>query len=145
MKPIKDILGDTKPKNIAKIEKAFVQGNCRQFMEVFMEEALKPTAMDFPKVKCLVTEHYFCCYSSFGGGLTNMMTVVPLDQIVNLYRSNIGNNGEYDYDNFHITIELRNGNRRHVASVPRNAKTFMTIFEEVLAYTRSRITVMEGL
>lgn len=145
MKPIKEILGDTKPKNVAKITKAFEQGNCSQYMASFMAEAIKPTAMDFPKVKCLVTDNYFCCYSLFGGGLSNQLTVVALDQIVNIYRSNIGNNGEYDYDNFHLTIELRNGNRLHVASVPRNAKTFMTIYEEVLACTRSRITVMEGV
>lgn len=144
MKPIKDILGDTKPKNVAKITKAFEKGDCIQYMEPFMAEATKPTAMDFPKVKCLVTDNFFCCYALFAAGLANLMTVVPLDQIVSLYRSNIGNNREFDYDNFHLDIELRDGSRLHVASVPRNAKTFMTIYEEVLAYTRSKLTVMEG-
>lgn len=144
MKPIKEILGDTKPKNVAKITKAFEKGDCSQYMVPFMTEAVKPTAMDFPKVKCLVTDSFFCCYALFGGGFGNIMTVVPLNQIVNLYRSNLGNNGEYDYDNFHLDVDLCDGRKLHVASVPRSAKTFMTIYEEVLACTRSRLTVMEG-
>ena len=144
MKPIKEILGDTKPKNVEKITKAFEQGDCSQYMAPFMAEATKTTAIDFPKVKCLVTDNYFCCYSLFGGGFSNLLRVVPLDQIVNLYRSNIDSEGKFDYDNFHLDIELRDGRKLLVTSVPRSAKTFMTIYEELLACTRSRITVMEG-
>lgn len=144
MKPIKEILGDTKPKNEAKIKKAFEKGDCSQYMTQFMAEATKTTAIDFPKVKCLVTDNFFCCYSLFGGGLSNLLKVIPLDQIVNIYRSNIDINGNFDYDDFHLDIELRDGGKLQVASVPRNAKTFMTIYEDVLACTRSRITVMEG-
>ena len=143
MKPIKDILSDTKPKNVKKVTKAFENGGCSQYMAQFLAEAAEDTAMDFPKVKCLVTDNYFCCYSLFASGFSNLMTVVPLNQIANLYRSNISN-GEYDYDFFHLDLELYDGSKLHVGSVPRNAKTFMTIFEEVITYTRSRINVVGG-
>lgn len=142
MKPMKDILGDTSPKNVAKITKACEKGNCSQYMAQFLAEAVKPTAMDFPKVKCLVTDNYFCCYSLFGG-ISKVLTIVPISQIVTLYRCNLSN-GTFDYDSFHLAIELCDGSRLHVGSVPRNAKTFMTIFEEVIACTRRRLTIMEG-
>ena len=76
---------------------------------------------------------------------TNLIWVryIAYDQIANLYRSNISN-GEYDYDFFHLDLDLHDGRKLHVGSVPRSAKTFMTIFEEVITYTRSRINVVGG-
>ncbi len=46
MKPIKEFLGDTKPKNVETIRKALEKGEGVEFMEEVLAEAIRPTAMD---------------------------------------------------------------------------------------------------
>lgn len=145
MKLVKEMLGDTKPKNVSKITKAFEQGACSQYMPSFMAEAVKSSAIDFPKVKCLVTDNFFCSYTYLGVAFSNSITVVPLDQIVNLYRSNINQNGEYDYDWFYLALELCDGRKLYAAPFQRNAKTYATLYEDVVTCVRGRINVMEGI
>lgn len=144
MKSVKEMISDTKPKNVKKITTAFEKGGCSQYMASFIVEAVKPSAIDFPKVKCLVTDNFFCSYTYLGVAFSNSITVVPLDQIVNLYRSNINQNGEYDYDWFYLAIELCDGRKLYTAPFQRNAKTFASLYEEVVVCARGRMKVMEG-
>lgn len=144
MKPIKTILGDTKPKNVEKIQKACEKGDSAHYASSFLAEATKDTAIDFPKTKCLVTENFFCSYSLFGVAFSNILTIIPINQITNLYRSNVGADGSYDYDNFHLDIELIDGQKRQVSTVVRNAKNYATIYADVISCVRSKISIMEG-
>lgn len=74
-----------------------------------------------------------------GSGLSNLMVVIPLDQIVNFYRTNINSDNKYDYDYFYLALELADGSKRITASMPRNAKTFMGIYSGLMACLRDRI------
>jgi len=141
MKPIKELLGDQSPKNMEKLQKAFNKGECEQYLTQVLAEAGKNTAMDFPKVKCLITDNYFVDYEWFLAGLTSVIRVYPLDQISNLYRTNIDWEGHYEYDKFHLALEMKDGTAKQVASVKRNAKTMDTIYADVLTCVRGRLTV----
>lgn len=141
MKPIKEILSDSKPKNIEKINKAFEKSGYIQYKDSFIAEALSSSAKDFPKDKCMVTDTYFCCYELFMNSVfANQITVIPLSEISNIYRSNITAANDFDYDNFHIQVELKDGSTIFATSAPRNAKTFSTLFGETIACVKSRIT-----
>lgn len=142
MKDIKVLLGDTKPKNQEKIRKASEKGECAQYVDQFLAEVAKLTAIDFPMAKCIVTDNYFCAYDLFTIAFSKTLTIIPLSNIVNLYRSNISVNGDYDYANFHLDVELKDGQKKHVATVIRNAKNFATVYEGVISCVRSRISIM---
>lgn len=145
MKGIQEILGDTKPKSVAKIDKAFAKGGCEQYKDAFMSEVLKPSARDFQNNKCIVTDNFICYYGLYAG-LGSMLRVIPLEKIVNLYRSNvtITDKGlEYSYDYFNLALELDNNERVFVAQTSKNAKT-MDAYNDIIAFIRGRISVMGG-
>lgn len=141
MKPIKERLSSTKPKNLKKITKAFENGGCSSYQEAFMQEVIKDTAVDFPAVGCIVTDTYFCCYSTFDYGVFNDMTVIPIEQIVNLYRTNIDQQNRYDFAGFYLAIERSNGSKIVTANVPRDKKNIMQIYDEVISCVRGKMPV----
>lgn len=138
MKSLHERLTVTKPKQEAKLAKAFENGGCLQYQAAFLNEVYRPTAVDFPALQCVVTESFFSCYNMLGSGFSNLMVVIPLDQIVNFYRTNINSENKYDYDYFYLALELADGSKRITASMPRNAKTFMEIYSGLIACLRDR-------
>lgn len=62
--------------------------------------------------------------------------------MANVYRCNIYSDGEYDYDRIHLAIEFKNGHKQLVSSVIRKAKTFTTVYAEVITFIRNRISIM---
>lgn len=143
MKSIFEVLGDTKPKSVEKLEKAFEKGECSQFKDEFMKEALIGTAKDFANVKCLVTDNYFCCYTGFIGAFGKSILVFPLSLIGNLYRSNINAEPKYDYDNFYLQLELTNGKRIVVSPLLRRSKNAFNAYDEIVKYVKSKKVLTE--
>lgn len=138
MKSIRERLNDTKPKNAAKIVKAFENGGCSCYQVSFINEVNSSTAVDFPNLKCIVTDNYFGCYDKLGVAFSNAMVVIPLNQIANLYRTNIDADNTYNYSFFHLAVELTNGSRKLMTDVSRNKKTFMGLYGDLIECVRNR-------
>lgn len=142
MKSIKDTFSDTKPKTVAKITKAFEKGNCVGYMDQFKGELMLPSAQDFPEIKCVVTDSFICSYNLFMSAFTNEITIIPINQVANLYRSNIDIENNYDYDTFHLTLELKDGWKRYIGNYARNLKNSMNVYDGILTCVRGRINIM---
>lgn len=145
MKSIQELLGDTKPKNVAKILKAFTKGGSEQYKDAFMAEVFNPTARDFQENKCIVTENFIGDYSLYAG-LGGMIRVIPLNKVVNLYRTNVTLSGgkiEYNFDAFNLAVELDDNDRMFIAQMTKTVKS-MDAYNDLIAYIRSRISSING-
>ena len=131
-KSIKDILLDDKPKIAKKIAKAL--GEPDQNPERYAQlERLKndlraDNFLEFPKVKMVVTPTLLA-YVDFS--LAHNLVMVEMDQIRNAYRKNIYN-GEYDFDNFYLGIELLDGQCYGIAPIIRNGDRNIDVYEPVI-------------
>lgn len=143
MKSIFEILGDTNPKSVEKLQKAFEKGECAGYKEEFLKEALSSSAKDFANIKCLVTDNYFCCYTNLVSAFSKSVMVFPLSYIANLYRSNINAEPKYDYTTFFLQLEITNGKRIVVAPVLRRSKNAMNAYDEIVKYVRSKKALEE--
>lgn len=144
MKSIQEILGDTKPKSIEKLNKAFESSGFGQYKDSFIAEALSAGAKDFPNIKCIVTDTYLCCYFGLVSAFGKSVFVVPLSGIKSVYRSNINNEPKYDYDNFYLGVEFNNGNRCSVATLLRHSKNVLHAYDDIIAYVNSKKALVEG-
>lgn len=142
MKPIKEVLGDTTPKTMESVRKALEKGASAQYADAFLAEATGSGAVDFPKDMCLVTSNYFCSYKWYWG-IGSTLFVIPIEQISCLYRSCMDSDDKYDFKQFYLNVELKNGNSRFMSTAPRNAKTMSTLFSDVISCVRGRMTNME--
>ena len=140
MKPFKQICADTNPKNLENIRKYMEQTNCVQYMDEFLAEARKGSAVEFPKSFCLVTENYFCSYCWYW---PRSIHVIPLTEITNLYRTCINACGGYDFQNFRLNVECKDGREVLTSTIPRRAKTVDTLYDDVITYVKKRIAELE--
>ena len=140
MKPFKQICADTKPKNLELFRKCMEKNDCVQYMDAFLSEAPKDSAIDFPKSYCLVTEHYFCSYRWYWA---KELRVIPLTEISNLYRTNLDAEGNYDFKDFRLNVECKDGKEFFMSSSPRSAKTVDTLYDDVITCVKKRIADLE--
>lgn len=134
------ILGDSSPKNVEKVTKGFEKGGCLQYKDAVTAEAAKSTAVDFPKLRCIITDNYYVDYSLFMCMLNNKMSIIPLNQIATLYRSNIIFSDSAHYDYFNLTLELKNGIRIPCNRISRNGNNCLTAYDEIIALVKTKIS-----
>ena len=139
MKGLKDLFLDESPKNIKKLEKLLAKdpGSAACF-ESAKAEAARDSAIEFPKLRMMVTDSYVC-FLRFGIG--GPLMIVPISNITNLYRTNVVNN-QYDYDNFTLAVETNEG-IRYMAVYPRGNNSF-DIFNEVIEAVKFRMSIIRG-
>lgn len=138
-KTIIDMLKDDSPKMAKKINKCLESKNCsvmtKTYFESFRQEAISSgTAVDFPKVKIIVTNSYICSYEMTFGFTVD---IVPLSIVENVYRSNIIN-GEYDYESFYLAIEMSEGRRTYFGRTLRVGKKNLDAFVDVINTIKSK-------
>lgn len=139
MKGIKDMFLDESPKNVKKLEKLLAKDpDSASHLEAAKAETNGSGAMEFPKIRMLVTDS-FVCY--FRIGIGGAIMIVPISEITNIYRTNIVR-GEYEYEQFTLAVETTKG-IRYMANFPRSGKSF-DIFNEVIALVRERMSVNGG-
>ena len=139
MKSIKEMLLDDSPKAAKKLEKLLAKDTeSASYLDAVKAEAGGSGAVEFPKLRMLVTDSFVCYLGlGIGGGLM----IVPISSIRNLYRTNIIRY-EYDYAYFTLAVETDSG-IKYLMRYPRNGKA-MDIFNEVIAAVKERMAVNGG-
>lgn len=119
------------------VNTALANGIGGTYLESFMSEAKSTSTINFPKLKAVITNNYYCYYGSF----KKAIFIVPIADIVNVYSSNMFLN-EYDYEQKGIVVETREGTKLYTAWVSRNYKK--NDYNEVLNILIKRCLLNEG-
>lgn len=118
-------------KQSKKIQKCLENGNSTMYYSAFCGEASTGNVTDFPLNKSAVSGSFFCDYSNLSTVGLNLVRIIPLNMIVNAYRSNMVNS-EYKYDYFYLAIELNSGETIYCCPGNRNTKISMDAFTELI-------------
>lgn len=119
------------------VNTALANGIGGTYLESFMSEAKSTSTINFPKLKAVITNNYYCYYGSF----KKAIFIVPIADIVNVYSSNMFLN-EYDYEQKGIVVETREGTKLYTAWVSRNYKK--NDYNEALNILIKRCLLNEG-
>lgn len=142
MKTIVDILKDTDQKTVDKVTKAFEKSGCTEYMSAFIAEATSATAMDFPKIHCMITNSFIGAYDT-SIRMSYHMFVYPLDQVVNIYRSNISVDGKYDFTGFYLYADMADGSKKMLTFNSRKGNKVDT-YDEIVGYFKNKKNVTGG-
>ena len=139
MKSIKELLLDESPKGQKKLEKMLAKTPvCASYLEAAKAEARSANALEFPKLRMLVTDS-FLCYHDIGIGAS--FVIYPISCIRNLYRTNIIGS-EYDYSYFALAIEFESSTG-YLMRYPRSGNG-LEIYNDVIAAVKARMAVNGG-
>ena len=130
-KSFQDIVCPSSEKNKEKVSKALANGNSAMFYQILCNEAAAGRFTDYSKYQVAVTDYFLCNYSNFSSIGFSYINIIPLRSIVNLYRTNIVN-GKYDYDFFHLALEMADGSKQYIGIYTRKAKDSMTAFSDII-------------
>ncbi len=142
MKSFLDILTDTNPKTAERVTKAFDKTGSSAYMAAFMEEATNGSEVDFPKAKCFITNNFICGYD-MTFKLNYQITVLPLNQVTNIYRGNINYEGKYDFTGFSLFADMTDGSRVSLQHILCSTKK-VNIYDEVIDYVKSKKSITGG-
>ncbi len=142
MKTFVDILKDTNQKTVDKVTKAFEKSECSQYMSAFIAEATSEGAMDFPKIRCMITNNFICSYDTTIR-MSYHIIVYPLNQVANLYRSNISVDGKYDFTGFYLDADMTDGSKKMLTFNPRKGNKVDT-YDEIIACFKNKKSVSGG-
>lgn len=133
------VLSD-KAKDQTKITKAIESDSLTcACWEAFRQEAASGTTVELPNVKLIITDNYLCWYST---AIKLSFRLIPITSIMNLYRTNMID-GNYDYGNFRLALELSDGSRLTVAPYARSKKT-LDVYEEAIRIVREKMSLRAG-
>lgn len=136
---VDNILSD-KPKTIEKMAKAFEKGGCSQYMDALIADVKTGTGTDFGKIFIYVTDNFVVDYTFFMRGLGNTIKVVPINMVVNAYRSNIDYaTNKYSYDYLNLSIETSDGQRVVMGNVYRTLKTGISDLDNAANFIKGKV------
>lgn len=138
MKSFVDFLTDTNPKTVNKVTKAFDKTGSSAYMSAFMEEATSGSEVDFPKVKCMITNNFICGYDMTF--VNNQIFVLPLNQVTNIYRGNINYEDKYDFSGFSLFVDTTDGSRVSIQHTLCSTKK-INIYDEVIDYVKNKLSI----
>ena len=137
MASFKEIITDTKPKTVEKLEKALQNGNSTRYFEAAKSEALMASVYDEERIKTVVTDNYVIFYGKFYiFGNSKEIRILPISEIVNIYRTNVVNN-EYNYDSFHLAVVMADGRLIFPLTVMRDVKGSFNYFDNLITKIKS--------
>ena len=93
----------TKEKNVEAVMKALQNGRGQEYLNAMCTEAQAVGALNLAKAQIMITANYVCYYGAF----KKSILILPIQDIVNVYRSNCFY-GNYDYNNMAIAVETKN-------------------------------------
>lgn len=116
---------------------ALANGSGSSYLEAFMGEAKSTSTINFPRLKAVITNNYYCYY----GGFKKAICIVPIADIVNVYSSNMFFS-RYDYEQKGIVVETREREKIYTAWVSRDYKK--KDYNEMLNILIKRCLLNEG-
>ncbi|MCR5255928.1 MAG: hypothetical protein K6D96_08345 [Acetatifactor sp.] len=119
------------------VNTALANGIGSTYLEAFMNEAKSTSTINFPKLKAVITNNYYCYYGDF----KKSICIVPIADIVNVYSGNMFFN-KYDYEQKGIVVETRENKKLYTAKVSRDYEK--DDYDEALNILIKRCLLNEG-
>ena len=136
-KPINVLLLDESEKNQKKINRMLEGNKISQLtvtnFEQMKSEVARGEFTDFSKIKIMITSSYLVYYNMILG---YFFEIIPLNMIVNAYRTNMCN-GEYDYNNFNLAVELTDSSVGYISTYIKTDKNY-DVYEPVITELKVR-------
>lgn len=105
----------TKEKNVEAVMKALQGGRGQEYLNAMCTEAQGAGAMNLSKAQIMITANYVCYYGNF----KRSIVILPIQDIVNVYRSNCFY-GSYDYNFMAIAVETKNNELFYFSKCSKN-------------------------
>ena len=121
-----------KEKKLEKLMTVLDKTNSRGYYQELVRQSREPTAVDFPKLRVMVTRDFVCSYEANWG-----MVIIPLREVKHSFLTNICNR-TYSFDNLYIALETTTA-RYDFGCINRKSKALNQLQSEFHALLRQRI------
>lgn len=125
----------TNERQLKKLRQQLREYGCDACYDDLIAQSRATDAVDFPKLRVLVTRDYVCSYEPMF-----RMLIIPLKDVTALYATNLPSKDEYSFDKLYLAVETESA-RYPIAAIPYGSKSKQQLQIELSALIKRRMTL----